>query len=243
MKTRKTARLVPTVLAGMALIAASFRAPLRAQSVPKSEYDFDYIGQPMADPLLQKAKESYVLFGCAYCHGLYLVPRGEAPDLKRSKTVSLDEDGRMIAALLRAGIPQTPALSPMPSYSDLSEQQLSDLVRWIHYARAEGRLKELTELKDPPRGDARAGEEGFRLNCASCHSVSGDLAGLARRYPGLALRTAFLKPALMSEPPSWKVDQLHDTKKIEARRRHQHLLENETPQQVSDLAAYFSSAP
>jgi mono/diheme cytochrome c family protein len=242
MKTEKTARLVPLLLAVVALIAPSLRAPLRAQSVPKSEYDFDYIGQPMADPLLQKAKETYVLFGCSYCHGLYLAPRGEAPDLKRSKTVSLDTDGKTIAALLRAGIPQTPALSPMPSYSDLSEQQLADLARWIHYARAEGRLKELAETKDPPRGDARAGEEAFRRNCASCHSVSGDLAGLPRRYPGPALRAAFLKPALMSEPPSWKVDQLHDTKKIEARRRHQRLLENYTPQEVSDLAAYLSGA-
>jgi len=242
MKIRKTVHLVPLLLAGVALIASSLRAPLRAQSVPKSEYDFDYIGQPLADPLLQKAKETYVLFGCAYCHGLYLMPRGEAPDLKRSKTVSLDTDGKTIAALLRAGIPQTPALSPMPSYSDLSEQQLADLARWIHYARAEGRLKELTETKDAPRGGSSAGEEAFRRNCASCHSVSGDLASLARRYPGAALRTAFLKPALMREPPSWKVEQLHDTKKTEARRRHQHLLENYTPQEVSDLAAYLSSA-
>ena len=40
--------------------------------------------------------------------------------------------------LVRAGIPQTPALSPMPQFSDLSEQQIGDLARWIHHARAEG---------------------------------------------------------------------------------------------------------
>src|SRR5262245_13320590 len=125
----------------MKLLAIAVAATaLFAQSVRKEDYDFAYIGQPMADPVLQKAKENYVVFGCAYCHGLNLVPRGEAPDLKRSRVVGIDTDGKSIAALLRAGIPQTPALSPMPSFSDLSEQQLADLARWIHYARAEGRL-------------------------------------------------------------------------------------------------------
>jgi hypothetical protein len=37
--------------------------------------------------------------------------------------------------LLKAGVPKTLKLSPMPQYSDLSDRQLSDLVRWIHYAR------------------------------------------------------------------------------------------------------------
>ena len=38
--------------------------------------------QTMEDPLLQHSKETYVLFGCSHCHGLYLVARGEATDLR-----------------------------------------------------------------------------------------------------------------------------------------------------------------
>src|SRR5436305_15216716 len=106
---------------------------LAAQSVPKESYDFNYIGQLLADPILQKAKETYVLFGCSYCHGLNLVARGEATDLMHSKLVGSDTDGKVIGALVRAGIPQTPALSPMPQFSDLSEQQIGDLARWIHH--------------------------------------------------------------------------------------------------------------
>ena len=222
-------------------ILALFGVSLAAQSVPKEQYDFAYIGQPLADPTLQKAKETYVVLGCAYCHGLNLVPRGEAPDLKRSKVVSQDTDGKMITSLLRTGIPQTPALSPMPSFSDLSDHQFADLARWIHYARAEGHLKELTELRYPPAGNAGAGEGYFKENCAACHSASGDLAGIAQRLHGPALKMAFLKPKLVGEARSWKVDQLQDTKKIEARRRHQHLLENYTAEEVSNLTAYFAS--
>jgi len=221
----------------LALVGVS----LAAQSVPKEQYDFAYIGQPLPDPMLQKAKETYVVLGCAYCHGLNLVPRGEAPDLKRSKVVSQDTDGKMITALLRSGIPQTPALSPMPSFSDLSDQQFADLARWIHYARAEGHLKELTEVGDPPAGNAGAGEGYFKQNCASCHSASGDLAGIAQRLRSPALKMAFLKPKLVGETRSWKIDQLRDTKKTEARQRHQHLLENYTAEEVSNLTAYLAS--
>ena len=87
-------------------------ALLAGQSVPKESYDFDYIGQPLADPV----------FGCAYCHGVNLEPRGEATDLLHSRLVARDTDGKTITALLKSGIPQTARLSPMPQFSDLSDQ-------------------------------------------------------------------------------------------------------------------------
>ena len=40
-------------------------------------------------------------------------------------------------------------------------------------------------------GDAAAGKRYFEANCASCHSSTGDLAGVANRYPNpTALQTA-----------------------------------------------------
>ena len=102
-----------------------------------------YIGPPLADPVMQQAKETYVLFGCAYCHGVTLTPRGEAADLTRSALVGADTTGDAIAALLRAGIPRTAKLSPMPQFSDLSDRQLHDIARYIHYARQQRRYEEL----------------------------------------------------------------------------------------------------
>ena len=67
------------------LCALVFSAgPAAAQSVAREGYDIDFIGPPLADPVLQHAKETYVLFGCAYCHGVNLAARGEATDLMHS---------------------------------------------------------------------------------------------------------------------------------------------------------------
>jgi mono/diheme cytochrome c family protein len=212
---------------------------LMAQSAPKESYDFDFIGQPLADPALQHAKETYILFGCAYCHGLNLDSRGEATDLMHSRLVGRDTDGKIIVALLKAGIPQTAKLSPMPQFSDLSDQQLNAIATWIHYARAQGRFKELTEAKNPP-GDPDVGKALFRDKCGSCHSASGDLSGISKRYSGSALKAAFLKPKMMDEIPSFAVDQLHDQKMQTARLQHRILLENFSAEEASNLTAYLA---
>ena len=106
-----------------------------AQQAPDPQYDIAYIGPRLADPVMQQAKETYIVMGCAYCHGVDLTPRGEAPDLKRSPIVTADVNGNLIVPLLRAGVPKTLKLSPMPQFSDLSQRQLASIVRWIHYAR------------------------------------------------------------------------------------------------------------
>ncbi len=126
------------------IAAVAWAASVAAQSATPvhRSYDAAFLGAPLADPVLQHAKETYVLFGCAYCHGLNLVARGEAADLMHSALVGRDKNGEVIGPLLRAGIPQTPKLSPMPQFSDLSDQQISAIVTWIHYARQQGLAKE-----------------------------------------------------------------------------------------------------
>jgi mono/diheme cytochrome c family protein len=212
-----------------------------AQSVSKETYDFNFIGQPLPDPVLQHAKETFVLFGCAYCHGLNLVTRGEATDLMHSRLVGQDVDGDLIGPLLRAGIPQTAKLSPMPQFSDLSDQQIGALVLWIHYARSEGRFRELTEARDPPTGDAGKGKAYFDQRCASCHSVLGDLAGVAKKYSSAALKTAFLKPKTLDGLRSWKVDEIHDVKTAAAKAQHRTLLENYSAEEASNLTAFLAT--
>jgi mono/diheme cytochrome c family protein len=162
-----------------------------AQGVARPGYDIDFIGPPMADPVLQHSKETYVLFGCAYCHGLYLLTRGEATDLMHSRLVGRDENANLIGALLRAGIPQTAKLSPMPQFSDLSDQQIADVARWIHYARQQGRYKEL--MAAAAQGDAAAGNSYFQQTCSACHAVDRDLLHIGTRYDAMTLRSIVLR--------------------------------------------------
>jgi hypothetical protein len=56
-----------------------FAASLTAQTATHRSYDTAFLGPPIADSVLQNAKETFVLFGCAYCHGLNLVSRGKPP--------------------------------------------------------------------------------------------------------------------------------------------------------------------
>ena len=217
---------------GAILLAGS----LWAQSAETPGYDIHYIGPRMADPMLQHSKEMYVLYGCSYCHGLYLESRGEATDLMHSRLVGRDENANLIGPLLRAGIPQTAKLSPMPQFSDLSDQQISAIATWIHYARQQGRYKELIGTKDSSPGNAGTGKAYFERTCISCHAVAGDL----KRDDG-TLRARILRPKFLDAAESWQVDRLHDNKTAAARQRHLALLENYAADDVANLVAYLSA--
>ena len=128
------AHIIIAVVAGL-LTGGVVGMAQQSPAPSRPNYDVAYLGPPLADPVLQQAKETYVVMGCAYCHGLDLTPRGEAADLRRSAIVAGDVNGSRIIPLLKTGVPRTLKLSPMPQYSDLSDRQLGDLVRWIHYAR------------------------------------------------------------------------------------------------------------
>jgi mono/diheme cytochrome c family protein len=222
----------------MSLVAAA--ASLTAQSPARAGYDLAYIGPPLADPVLQQAKETYIVMGCAYCHGINLTPRGEAADLMHSPLVGADVNGNVLVPLLRAGVPNTRKLSPMPQYSDLSERQLADLVRWIHYARQRGRQRELSEAP-LPAGDAAAGQTYFDRQCVSCHAPAGEFSRVATRYGDAGLRAAILVPAALRPTGSHRLDQGSDARTAMARQRHDALLENYAASDVANLAAYMRS--
>jgi mono/diheme cytochrome c family protein len=218
-----------------------FAASLAAQTATHRSYDTAFLGPPIADPVLQHAKETFVLFGCAYCHGLNLVSRGEATDLMHSALVGRDENGNLIGQLLRAGIPQTAKLSPMPQFSDLSDRQIAAIVTWIHYARRLGRYQELTAASVTP-GDAAVGKNYFDRTCSSCHAIDRDLAGIGNKYDPAALRAAVLDPKGLKVELSPAVDRLKDTKLTAAQQRHHALLENYSVDDVANLVAYLASS-
>src|SRR5262245_29675449 len=209
--------------AGLACSSVAAQSPSTSPASVRPGYDIDYLGAPLPDAGLQAAKETYVMFGCAYCHGLTLTPRGEAADPMHSPLVGADSNGDAVAAILRAGIPRTTKLSPMPQFSDLSDRQLHDIARYIHYARQQGRYKEIVEAKVAP-GDATAGRSYFAQNCGSCHA--GDLDGIGKKYDAAVVRDRMLKPARLESPQGFSLDALKDTRMAAGRQRHRFLLEN-----------------
>jgi cytochrome c oxidase cbb3-type subunit 3 len=173
------------LLAGMAVLAA-------AQTQGKR----DAGGYPAPTAALERGRTVYVTSSCHFCHGIDLTGAAMgAANLMSSALVGRDEKGNLIGAVVRAGLPNLQ--TAMPQYSDYTNRQIADLADYIHYLRQQGRYKELTSLNESVPGDPIAGQAYFvgAGKCSGCHSSSGDLAGVGRKYQPLALRARLLRPA------------------------------------------------
>jgi len=132
---------------------------------------------------------------CAFCHGRDAGGGETGPDLTRSKLVGEDVAGDKIGPVVKNGR----AEKGMPGFS-FSESETAALVAFIH-----DRKKKAESQQGGRRGvddaDLHTGnvEEGKRYfngagTCAKCHSPTGDLAGVAKRYQGLKLEQRMLYP-------------------------------------------------
>jgi cytochrome c oxidase cbb3-type subunit 3 len=134
----------------------------------------DYPVRPPGDPAaIERGKALYGV-NCQFCHGADTRGGDGGPSLLRSSVVLADEKGELIAPIVRSGRPG------MPKFT-LADQQIADIAAFVHTFKAAG--YDESRLKPPSIvvGDAAAGEAFFKTKCASCHSPSGDLSGIATR--------------------------------------------------------------
>jgi len=137
---------------------------------------------------------------CGFCHGRDAAGGETGPDLTRSALVAQDTHGDKIALLLKTGRPDR----GMPSF-DLTPVEVGALVAFIHTQKTKfetfGGGRRAVDAADLATGKADAGRRYFNRKggCSSCHSASGDLAGIATRYQGLQLLQRMLYP---SGPPA-----------------------------------------
>jgi cytochrome c oxidase cbb3-type subunit III len=132
---------------------------------------------------------------CSFCHGRDAGGGETGPDLTRSKLVTADVDGDKIGPVVRSGRPD----KGMPPF-DRSDEQIASLAAFIHtqqynaLTRKGGRKG--VDVSDLQTGNVAAGKEYFNGagGCATCHSPTGDLAGIASRYRGLELEERMLYP-------------------------------------------------
>ncbi len=156
---------IRVIVAAAVLVAAGANA--RAQRR-------DYPLRPPADPAAVERGKALYGVNCQFCHGADTRGGDSGPSLLRSGTVLDDQHGELIAPVVRAG------RSGMPKFT-LADDQVADIAAFIHTFRAAG--YDESRLKPPSIvvGDAKAGETFFRGKCASCHSPTGDLRGIATK--------------------------------------------------------------
>lgn len=145
-------------------------------------------------PELVAAGRTRFASNCGFCHGPDATGGSSGSDLTRSALVAADQRGDRIGPIVRAGR----AEAGMPGFPALAEADLAAIVAFVHdqKAKAEAAVggRRSVEVADVLTGDARAGRRYFEAQCTSCHSASGDLAGVASRIEGLALMRRMLYP-------------------------------------------------
>lgn len=127
-------------------------------------------GDPAA---IERGKALYGIH-CNFCHGSDARGGEGGPNLIRTDLVLNDQHGELIAPVVRNG------REGMPKF-DLNQNQIADIAAFIHSFRASGYDQSRMTPPSILVGDAKAGEAYFNKTCASCHSVSGNLKGIASR--------------------------------------------------------------
>src|SRR5260370_9058090 len=131
---------------------------------------------------------------CGFWHGNEATGGG-GPDLIRSPLVKGDEDGKLIGPMVRNGRPE----KDMPAFA-YSDAQIADLAAFLH-EQLRAALRSASVPRDYPlekllTGDAAVGKAYFfgAGHCDSCHSPTGDLAGIAKKYTPINLEARLLYP-------------------------------------------------
>lgn len=139
----------------------------------------------LADPAVIARGKTIYEITCRACHGPDL--RGGdmgGPNLLRSQLVLNDQHGELILPVVRNGR-QNPGMPPMPALP-LPDDDVKAVAEYIHSVAATMRGQGAPPPGEEPEldilvGDAKAGEAYFQSKCASCHSPTGDLKGIASR--------------------------------------------------------------
>jgi mono/diheme cytochrome c family protein len=137
-----------------------------------------------------RGKSVYALY-CVNCHGSTAKGGPNGPDLIRSRVVLRDRLGNGIG----------PAIKKSATHqADLTDAQVGDLSHFLHQrVEATARNRAPTAPINVLTGNAEAGRVYFNEagKCITCHSPSGDLAGIGRRIPNpVNLQQQFLFPSL-----------------------------------------------
>lgn len=138
---------------------------------------------------------------CSFCHGADATG-GRGPDLVRSKLVADDSKGSLIGPVILNGRPA----KGMPAFASMTAAQIGDIAAFLHaqqhaaeHSRTMGGAYPLSKLLT---GNAAAGKAFFDGpgGCTACHSVTGDLAHVAKKYEPVQLEMRMLYPRGEAKP-------------------------------------------
>jgi cytochrome c oxidase cbb3-type subunit III len=192
MKTRLAERLLRAIIRRMStrvLLLLAGIVGLWAQEPPVNRR------QARPDPAIERGRSQFAQ-SCAFCHGVNANGGTHGPSLIRSAVVRHDENGSLMGQVIRDGRPDR-GMPPVP----LSPSQVSDIVAFVKSRVAASDIRSANRTMQGSAdklltGNAAAGKAFFEGagGCSTCHSPTGDLAGISRKYSLDVLQARFLYP-------------------------------------------------
>jgi cytochrome c oxidase cbb3-type subunit 3 len=128
---------------------------------------------------------------CGFCHGTTAQGGDSGPDLVRSALALDDERGDKIGPVIEQGRPG----KGMPAFH-LPPDQIQDIAAFLRSRQQAAIDRNAYSILNIVTGDREKGREYFNGagRCHSCHSPTGDLSGIAKRYDAVTLQSRFLYP-------------------------------------------------
>src|SRR2546427_2726194 len=157
------------IIAGLSLLSAP-----QAAAQTRSR---DYPRRPPAPPEQVARGQQIFRSNCGFCHGSDARGGETGPNLVRDVVVLRDQNGELITPIVQNGLPA----QGMPKFA-LSAADITDIAAWLHSQPLSDRGT--PSALDILAGDAQLGQAYFNGagQCTQCHSATGDLAGIGRRY-------------------------------------------------------------
>ena len=150
--------------------------------------------KPTVDPAAADRGKRIWAAECTTCHGADARGTDKGPNLIRSAIVLRDRYGSQLGPFLAKGH----MLKSGVTGASLTDPQVQDLAHFLRQRVNDAlRGSPLFQPQNVLTGDAKAGEAYFNGEgkCATCHSPTGNLAGIGARLEPIDLQQRFLFPA------------------------------------------------
>jgi mono/diheme cytochrome c family protein len=193
---------VVAILVGVSLNAQAAQAPARPAVPIGPRPNAGPPDRPPVDPVAADRGRTLYAAECVTCHGSSARGTATAPSLIRSGVVLNDRYGTTLGPFFQKGH----TMQSGRSSAALTSAQVVDLMHFFRQ-RINDTLRgsDVFTVSDIVTGDANAGEAYFagEGRCTTCHSATGDLAGLATRIPApVDVQQRMLFPARRSGTPA-----------------------------------------
>ena len=149
--------------------------------------------KPVVDPAAADRGRKTWAAECINCHGTQARGSDNGPNLVRSVTVLRDRYGSQLGPYLKGHKLQSGAMG-----ASLTGEQIQDLAHFLRQRVNDGlRGSPIFQAGNVLTGDPKAGAAYFNGDgkCATCHSPTGNLAGIGTRLEPIDIQQRFLFPA------------------------------------------------